>query len=317
MKKVAFYGVGVTGTEHFRAFKHTQLFNIVCIASRSRESAESKAKSVGVPYAIDLDEIYQKYTPDLLVVCVPPTAVLGVLQKAFQYPWEILVEKPAGLTLDESKTILEMSNSRNSAVNVWVAMNRRMLPSTLLAKELIEKHRGNKKFPIRINITDQQDTASARLAGHPETVIQNWHFANSIHLIDLACSFLSNPVTLDSLSEKNFERGKIITANLDNEFGDAVHYQAYWNLPAPWSLEVIMTEGWVQQSPIERVRTLFEKHEYHDLTQSHFSEPDGLKPGFYNQAKSLSGFDSRLESHLCTISESHQAMTLLDKIYEK
>ena len=316
MKKVAFYGVGTTGTQHINAFRQTQLYEIVCISSRSSEKTEPKAKKMGVPYARDIEEIYQRYEPSLIVICVPPNAVLEIMEKALQYPWEILVEKPAGITLDESKTLLDINNSRLEKNSVWVGMNRRMLPSTLLAKRELKKHRHIQTSPIQVRVTDQQDTASAQLFGHPEIVIRNWHFANSIHLVDLANSFLKHTPTVETVFKNKFEDGEIVAAKLKNDIGEMIQYEAYWNVPAPWSLEVITKAGWIQQSPIEQLRTLFERHEFYDLSQTEFSEPLDLKPGFYNQALALSDSNPALKSELCTLSESHESMVILDKIYE-
>jgi len=317
MKKVAFYGVGITGIEHVKAFQRTGLYQIVCVSSRSKEKSENTARQLGVPFVSDIDDIYRKYAPAILVICVPPTAVLEVIRKALQHPWEILVEKPAGITLAESTTIFDLYKSRKYPSDVWVGMNRRMLPSTLIAKELLDKFRSENKIAMQISIIDQQDTASAKNYGHPEIVIQNWHFANSVHLVDLAMSFLRNYPSVAKITKEEFGEGEIVTAKLKNGNGDSIEYKAYWNIPAPWSLEIITDVGWIKQSPIEQLRTLFEQHEYHDLTTSKYSEPVGVKPGFYNQAIALSGTNSMLNAQLCTLSESHKVMTILDKIYGK
>lgn len=306
----------MTGSEHIRAFRSTKVFQIACIASRSKNLAEEKSEEFKVPAATSLKEMFEKYTPDILVICVPPDAVMKVMEDAIIYPWQILIEKPAGVNLQESKEMLHMVEKHSDIKKIWVGMNRRMLPSTLTGKKLIENSTVNPGSELEITITDQQDKKSAEDFGHSKLVIENWHFANSIHLMDLALSFAKSSPNVADIRKERFGDGEIVEAKLHDFEGNIIHYKAYWNMPAPWAIQVVTKRGWIQQTPIEKIRSLFEEHITHDLSNSIFSEPIDIKPGFFNQALALSGMHPQLEKHLCDLSESHTAMSILDKIYE-
>lgn len=316
MKKVAFFGVGMTGSEHVRAFRSTNIFEIACIASRSKALADQKSDEFNVPAASGMREMFEKYSPDLLVICVPPDAVMKVMENAVLFPWEILVEKPAGLNYKESSLLLEMAAQHAEKRKIWVGMNRRMLPSTLTGKKLLQNPKNEKNSSLEINISDQQDTKSAEKFGHPELVIQNWHFANSIHLMDLALSFVETTPAIGSVRREKFGDGEILEADLHDSDGNRIRYKAYWNIPAPWAIQIVTQSGWIQQTPIEKIRSLFGEHTMHDLSKSIFAEPLDTKPGFFNQALALSGKYPQLESQLCNLTDSHLAMSILDKIYE-
>ena len=315
MKKIAFYGLGSTGMEHIRAFRKTELFDIVSVCSRTEKRASEKAAEIGVPFSRNVAEIYTKYQPDLLVICVPPDAVMEVTTQAMEFPWEIFVEKPAGLNYSESLELMEKAKINNKENQIWVGMNRRMLPSTIRSRELLNLYQNNRKSKIEINIVDQQDTVEATKYGHPKNVIENWHFANSIHLIDLGLNFLGELPLVESVSKENFLNGEILTAKIITAKGNILNYKSYWNIPAPWSLEIISNDGWIQQTPIEKLRTLFDIHEVHSFKDFEYREPNDTKPGFFNQAKALSDRFPSLKEMLCTLKQSHSHMKIVDEIY--
>ncbi len=317
MKRIAFYGVGTTGSAHIKAFQSTELFHITCLASRSLSNASKKAHEIGVPAAANIDEIFEKYYPDIILICVPPNVVSKILLEALKYPWEILVEKPAGLNLQESNHLSDCitKNERNN--KVWVGMNRRMLPSTLKSREILNIAHNTEREKIEVNIVDQQDTETAQRDGHKNEVIKHWHFANSIHLIDLGLSFFEQYPSLESVTKYPFGRGYVLNANFKNSFGDQLNYKAYWNLPAPWLLQITSQSGWLQQSPLENQRFQFPKINSASLNSFEYNEPKDLKPGFFNQAKALSGEHPKLRKLMCTFEQSHATMQIIEQIYEQ
>ena len=99
--------------------------------------------------------------------------------------WLIFIEKPVGYNLVESNKIelLAKINKRK----VLVAHNRRFYCSVMKALKDIEKNNIRKRF---IHIQDQQSFEEARRYNHPEKVVLNFMYANSIHLIDLIFVFV-------------------------------------------------------------------------------------------------------------------------------
>ena len=85
-----------------------------------------------------------------------------------------------------SKNIVEYSELNNS--KVYVALNRRFYSSTKAVMRKLDNYQEQRL----ITVLDQEDTKKAELMKRPKKVIENWMYANSIHLIDyfhIFCSF--------------------------------------------------------------------------------------------------------------------------------
>ena len=177
--RVAFVGAGNIAQEHLLAFADMEHVILSGIFSRTRTRAETLAKKFHISGVYDsLDALYEGTHAALVVITVFETAMLSVSCEAFDYPWTVLLEKPPGYNRLQAQEILERAHKKNR--RVFVALNRRFLSSTQAAiKDL------NKNPHVRyIHVIDQQDQTQAKLQGQPDIVVQNYMYANSIHLVD-------------------------------------------------------------------------------------------------------------------------------------
>ena len=88
-----------------------------------------------------IPELYERTKPDLLVIAVPELETKSVAFAAFDFPWRVLIEKPAGYNLNESNLIL--NRAKEKSVEVYVGLNRRfystLFKSTMRSWRLLLK----------------------------------------------------------------------------------------------------------------------------------------------------------------------------------
>src|SRR5204862_410014 len=165
--------------EHLRAFRDVPGVRLAGIHSRTRARAESLAGEFKLPVVADsVAEPHAQTGAAPVVVSVPALAANAVLKDCFRHAWTVLAEKPAGYDLGDAESI--RADAVRQARRVYVALNRRHYASTRAAAEKLAADAGA-RF---IRVQDQQDQAAALAAGQPAKVVENWMYANSIHVID-------------------------------------------------------------------------------------------------------------------------------------
>src|SRR5207237_7611500 len=78
-----------------------------------------------------IEELYTRTDADLVVVTVYADQILPVAMRCLEFPWTVLLEKPPGLNLEESRQILAVAEARGR--DVRVGFNRRFYGSTRAA----------------------------------------------------------------------------------------------------------------------------------------------------------------------------------------
>ena len=246
--KVAFIGAGYMTTEHIKAFKDVPGVKLAGIYSRTKTRAEKLALELSVGSVCDsIAELYEKSKAQLVVISVPVLFVREVCLEAFKYPWLCLIEKPAGYNLADAESILEAAT--NQKQRAFVALNRRHHSSTRTVLEDIAKQQGQRL----IHLYDQEDPNGARKAGHPELVVQNWMYGNSIHVVDyLNILGRGEIVAVDPVIHWTPECPQFVMSKITYDSGDVGIYEAVWNGPGPWAVTVSTQEKrWVMR-PLEQ-----------------------------------------------------------------
>lgn len=309
VKRVGVIGYGQTGTRHIEALQEIHNAEICGIVGRNQLRLKQVALEKNVNYFFNLKTFYETVSPDYLVICLPILEVKAIVEEALQYPWAILVEKPLGLNHQENSDLLNKIKISRSKVHI--GMNRRMLSSTLTLKKYLESHEG----PRRIEIVDQQDTVMAKKIGFSEKVIENWHQANSIHMLDLGLNF-----TRGSLIDFQEYPVKNKVANefrylLKFDTGDILDYFSIWNKPGKWSAKIMAGQHIYQLKPIEKLKTLCGCCDSISMDFLSYVEPNHIKPGFYNQISAFIGNRLDLVNYMCTPEQSNFASRLLRQIH--
>ena len=249
--KVAIVGAGYTAKEHIRAFKALPGVQIAGIHSRTKARAETLADEFQIPIAANsIAELYEQTQAGLVVVTVPELSMNAVAKASFSYPWTVLTEKPLGYDLSDALDIQKAA--RASGTRVYVALNRRMLSSTQAMLDELAETPGT-RF---IKVQDQENQARALAAGQPQKVVDNWMFANSVHLVDYFTLLGRGSVTeVVPILPWNAKAPGTVISLIKFDSGDIGLYEGIWSGPGPWAVSTtVATRRW-ELRPVEQLAT--------------------------------------------------------------
>lgn len=308
--KVAFVGAGNMAKEHIRAFKDVPGVRLVGIHSRTR----SRAKVLADEYQIDgifdsISELYNQTHSDLVVVTVFETAMNSVSKKCFDFPWAVLLEKPPGYNLEDAQDIAAYAKKQKS--KVFVGLNRRFLSSTRAALTDLTQNSN----PRYIYVQDQQDMAVASQLGHPDIVVKNWMYANSIHLIDYFSIFgRGNIKNVTPIFQWNLETSCVVAAKIEFSSGDIGLYEGIWKGPGPWAVSISTPEKRWELRPLEQAN--FQNSGERTLHSIDIHPWDSkFKPGFRLQAEMAVAAALEKKSDSPTLEEAMRSMKLIQEIF--
>ncbi len=280
--RVAVVGAGPLAREHLRAFKDVPGVELSGICSRTLSKAEALAEEFGIPVVTtSIDDLAERSGADLAIIAVTIPSTLDVSMQCFNHPWMTLIEKPLGVNLEEAEKLAAEAKRKNRVS--FVAFNRRYYASTNWVKDGLDQIDG-RRF---IKIQDQEDVNVASQDGHAESVLKNWMFANSIHLIDMFCYLGRSPVkkVTPMRSWRGADDKELIEhlVSIEYENGDTALYEGIWNAQGPWAVTVTTPDKRYEMKPIESA-----SYQYSIDRTVHAMNSDELdskyKPGFYRQA---------------------------------
>jgi predicted dehydrogenase len=309
--KIAFVGAGYMASEHIKAFSGLSNIQIIGITSRTRAKADELASNYpGMQVFDDIEEMYQKTQADLVIVTVKELSMAEVAIECFRFPWAVLLEKPAGYDLENARMILEAA--RKSDSRVWVALNRRAYSSTRQALARLESVEG----PRFIIVLDQQDQNAARdIYKEPPEVVENYMYANSIHLIDYLHLFGRGKITrVIPICPWTPNSPSMVVSKIEFSSGDVGIYEGVWNGPGPWAVTVVTPAERLEMRPLEQIS--FQLRGERKITQLAISLDDSeFKPGLRQQAVDvLSALEGKI-SPAPTLEEAFVSMRLVADIF--
>ena len=308
---VLLVGAGYMGKEYGKVLKYLDIpFQVVC---RTEASAIKYNEEIGVmPLYGGIAKVISElsYTPNSAIVAVNveslSSTVCCLIEKGVK---EVLVEKPAGLNRTEIEKVL--NNCRSKEAQVYVAYNRRFYASTEKAMQIINEDGGVSSF----NFEFTEWGFKIEKTGHIPAVKEEWLLANSSHVIDLAfflggypkamCSYHSGSLQWHSRASKYSGAG--ITDN-----GTTFSYQANWDAPGRWAIELLTKEHRLYLKPMEKLyiqnrgSVAVEEVPIDDNLDVDF------KPGLYKQTKAF--LSSEKDPRLLTIEEQVNHMRIYEMI---
>jgi len=163
----------------------------------------------------------------------------------------ILVEKPAGTTLEEITQVA--SEAENQRAEVYVAYNRRFFASTIKAQSIIAEDRGVTSFAFEFTEWSHQ---IVDLDKDPR-VKKNWFLANSTHVVDLAFYLGGIPKEIccyQSGCLKWHPSASVFAGAGITERGALFSYHANWEAPGRWKVEILTREHRLIFCPLEKLQ---------------------------------------------------------------
>jgi predicted dehydrogenase len=308
---IAIVGAGGMAREHAKAFASLPGVTVAGVTSRTRAKADALASELGIPVVADsVADLRKQTSADLVVITVPELSANPVALSAFEHPWAVLMEKPAGYDLADAEKIAAAAKGRTAPV--MVGLNRRFYSSSRTIKRDLDTRPDEKRF---IHVQDQQSYAEARRYNHPPQVIEKFMYANSIHLIDLVPFFGRGQVTkVDQVTPWRGEATEVMLAYVEFDSGDTALYEGLWKGPGPWAANV-STPGkrWIMQPLEQAIYQNAGERARHTIEAS--DEDKQFKAGFLLQARSAVAAVRGEASEIPSIEDSLQTMRLINRMF--
>lgn len=308
--RVAIVGAGYMAREHVRAFQDVPGVQIAGIFSRTFSRAQALAAEYDIPVVCrSAAELFERTAADLVIISVPELSANEVCCACFEHPWTALIEKPAGYNLTDALAIEAAARSRGR--RAYVALNRRHYGSTRTVVADLAKLRG----PRLIKVQDQEDPVTAQQSGQPKLVVENWMYANSIHLVDYFRVFgRGKIVDVAPMIRWNSERPGYVAARISFDSGDIGLYEAIWEGPAPWAVSVNTPQKRWEMRPVERAFYQMAGKRVLEPTEDHVWDTE-FKPGLRRQAELAVLAALGEQTELPTLDDALESMRLTQAIY--
>lgn len=296
--------------EHARAFADVPGVTLAGIHSRTRARAEALAGEFGIEAVCGtVDELREKSAADLVVVAVPVLVTAELATACMAHSWTVLLEKPAGLDIVEARAIARAAGTAEA--RMFVALNRRFFNATRTALKDLS---GSDQLRV-IHVQDQQDPAQAHAQGQPERVVENWMYANSVHLVDYFTVFGRGEVTDVRIIEPwRGEDTAVVLASVSFESGDRGLYEGIWSGPGPWAVSVTTPDRRWEMRPLELASCQISG----EGTRREMA-PDAwdrdFKPGLRRQAQMAVRAATGQDTDLPDLAQSLRTMELIGAIF--
>lgn len=309
--KVAVIGAGFMADAHIKAFTDISDVALVGIHSRTRTRAEALAQKHGISQVYDsIDALYAGTQADLVIIAVPELSANAVCKCAFKYPWQALIEKPAGFNLQDAEDIAAAADK--AGCKAYVALNRRHYSSTRAVALELEAVEGKRL----VQVFDQENPQVALEGGQPPLVVENWMYANSIHVIDYLCVFCRGEVTsVDNVIKWDPKEPRFVLTKVQYSTGDIGVYQAIWNGPGPWIVTVTTQAKCWEMRPLEQAASQVYKSRKYEPLAIHTWDKE-FKPGLRLQAEETIKALRGEATSLPTLADGIATMKLVSRIYE-
>jgi predicted dehydrogenase len=310
MIKVAIIGSGNMAKEHLKAFTAIDGVIVVGIYSRTKEKCSEIAKQYPSIQVYDsISDLYLQDKPDLVVIAVSELSTELVCMEAFKFPWTCLIEKPVGYNLEVAARIL--AEAQKHKIKAYVALNRRHYCSTI---KVLEQLAGSNEVRV-VRVNDQEGPKAALDSGQPALIVENWMYANSIHLIDYF-TFLcrGSVISVDHVVSWNPQNPFYVCAKITYDSGDIGIYEAFWDAPAPWSVIINTPSKRWELRPLEFA--FLQNYGSRKQEEIELNPLDKeFKPGLMVQAQEALKAVKGMPNNLPYLDQFFKSMELTKKIY--
>lgn|GEM_PF-5990689 len=93
-------------------------WDVVGCTTRNRDTGETSARTLGIPWFPDLAVLVRDAKPNVVALCVPPSANVGAAREAIRLGMAVLMETPVSPSLGEARRILREAETARAVVGV-------------------------------------------------------------------------------------------------------------------------------------------------------------------------------------------------------
>ena len=210
---------------------------------------------------------------------------------------DILLEKPWVAKLNSIIDLVKISTNLN--LNILLAYNRRFYASVIEAEKFINEDGGVSSF----NFEFTEWSHVIEKLDKNEIVLNNWMVGNSTHVIDLAFFLGGFPKQLSpyfSGGIKWHPVSSIFAGAGSTESGALFSYNANWEAPGRWAVEILTKKRRIILKPLEKIQIQLLGSVAINYIDFDDSNDTNFKPGIYLQTLNFVKGDY---SRFCTIKD--------------
>lgn len=238
--------------------------------------------------------------PEAVIVAVGIEALTTTCIELLHYGVKkILQEKPGVGWIGEINQLAD--ETQKAQADVLLAYNRRFYSSVLKAEEIIKEDGGVSSF--NFEFTEWSHTIAS--LHKPIVTHHSWFMANSSHVIDIAFFLGGEPKELCAFhtgeNKQSWHPSGSVYAGAGRSMQGALFsYQANWNAPGRWVVEILTEKHRLYFKPLEilQIQNLGSVTVNPVDIDNHLDSE--FKPGFYLQVKKFLKNDY---SRFCSIEE--------------
>ena len=281
------------------------------VVGRSQQSADAFNTQVGVqPLTGGVENFFpsvQPITHAIVAVSVEQLEYSStyLLNKGVKH---LLVEKPGAMTLEAIERIQVLAQSLGASI--YIAYNRRFLSSVIKARELIEEDGGVTSF--NFEITEWSDTIQK--IPKAEGVKENWFFANTSHVTDLAFYLGGKPRQMTTFTAEDLpwhSRAARFAGAGETTDGALFSYSGDWEAPGRWAVEILTRSRRFIFKPLEKLQAQRINTVAVETVEVDSRLDVDYKPGLYLQVEHFLTLE---KTGLCTLEEHLENSKLYARI---
>ncbi len=311
MKNVWLIGAGPMAQDYIKVLE--SLNSDFTVIGRGEETAQKCEEATGCEVIIGGLESFLAMKPK---VCTHAIVSVGV-EKLYETTKEllnygvknILVEKPAGLHLEEFEDLVQVTREKDA--NVFVAYNRRFYAAVLQAQEIIKEDGGVTSFNFEFTEWGHIIAPLQKAEG----VKEKWFLGNSTHVVDLAFFLGGKPKEICCFTNGNLDwhpAASVFSGAGKSDKNALFSYHANWESAGRWSVEVLTKEHRLILRPMEKLQIQKRGTITQEFDESiNYTLDEKYKPGLFLQTQ---GFLENNFTDMCTIKDQKNLVDIYNKI---
>ena len=273
---IGIIGAGAMARRHLDVLRTLQDIEIVAASSRGKERLQKLAFDYHIPREFrDNNEMLETVKPDAVIVAVSAPNVYQVASTCIQHGVSALIEKPPGLTAEETRKLVQ--SSKKVEGQFMAGLNRRFYGIIQNANRLANETGG--LVSVMVQYTENLAPLRAKKI-HPPEIFEHWLAADAIHCIDLLRFFGGETRTVSALSSR-WKTGDSYGALIRFRNKAIGHFIANLTSPGRWKAVLYGLDMRIDVCPLEEGRV---SKRDGTVTELKIDEMDTkFKPGFYRQ----------------------------------
>jgi predicted dehydrogenase len=245
------------------------------------------------------------YTPEYAIVCTNEHNLYQNVKILIEYGVKnILVEKPAGIDIEQVERLHDLSRE----INLYVGYNRRFYQSVQKCKQIIDQS----TCPVNITFEFTEWLHKVDFSHYTKEELSHFFLCNSSHVVDTVFYLAGKPKELNATTSGALDwhpSAAVFSGSGTTERDILFNYHANWLSSGRWKIEINVAGRRLILAPLEKLFV----QEKGSLAQEEVVLDNidiDYKCGLFKQVESFLGNGE----NLCTIKEHYENFKFYYKI---